>query len=174
MDGIRFGHNIAVDVHSGNTESCPFLAGTRAFQHINVEVGKLSIREKEVRGAVGIGVCKVCACPVEHRHEVVAYGVDAFSRKVAKTDFVAFYLLIAVWTRVFNGLCDRQRLHHAPTESVAFDEKTQIVDFLLRPNVAQRHIVKGGHYTLNTYLPQHGQRDFIVLAEPSPSKFHSC
>ena len=36
-----------------------------------------------------------------------------------------------------------------------------------------RHIMQGGHNAFHPDLPQHGKRDVVPLAKPSPSFFHS-
>ena len=102
----------------GELELSPFLACTLALQDIDVEIGKLSVVEIQVRSAVWIVVEQVGTSPVQHGHEVVADAVDAFSRKVAQALLINLNLLVAVGTAVLDGLHHGQTLHHAPAHAV--------------------------------------------------------
>ena len=101
---ISFSQDISSFAYTfGELELRPFLTGTFTLQDIDVEVGELSIVEIQVRGAVGIGMQQIRAGPVEHRHEVIANGVDALCREVAQTLLIDLDLLVAVGSAIFDG-----------------------------------------------------------------------
>ena len=116
---------------------------------------------------------QIRTCPVKHRHEVVADAMDAFSREVAQAFLIDFYLLVAVGAAVLDGLHHRQTLHHAPAHSIGFNILSQVANFLTCPYFAEGHIMKGCHYALHADLFQHGKRNLVFLAKPSPGSFHS-
>ena len=154
-------------------EFSPLLACALAFEDIDVEICKLGIIEIEVGRAVGILMQEVGASPIEHRHKVVTYCVDALCRKVAERLFVNLNLMVAVGSAVFDGLHHGQTLYHAPTHTVRFDILTQVTDFFAGPYLAKWHVVKGRDDTLNADLPELGKSNFVFLAKPSPSSFHN-
>ena len=171
---VGLGKHVAALAHAGGElKLCPLLAGAFAFQDVDVEIGKLGIREIEVRTAVGVVVKQVGAGPVEDGHEIVADGMDALGREVAEAFLVHLYLLVAVGTAIFNGLHHRQRLHHAPAHAITLDILSQVPDLLTGPYFAQGHVVQGGDNTFNSDLTEHGKRYLVVLAKPSPCPFHN-
>ena len=80
--------------------------------------------------------------------------------------------MVAVGTAVLDSLHDRQALHDAPAHAIAFDISFQVVYLLTCPHLTERHIVECGDDTLNTDFLEHGKRDLIILAKPSPCSFH--
>jgi hypothetical protein len=52
------------------------------------------------------------------------------------------------------------------------NEVTHFLYFIKLPHLTVGNMVQGGDNTFHTDLTEHGQRDFIVWAEPSPSFFH--
>ena len=98
--------------------------------------------------------------------------MDALCREVAQRLLVDFNLVVAVGASVFDGLDDRQAFYHAPAQTVAFDVLSQVADFLARPYLAQGYVVQGRDDAFYSNLFQHGKRNLIVLAKPSPCSFH--
>ena len=133
-------------------ESCPFLSRSLTLQDVYVEISELGIREKEVRRPIGVVVQQVSACPVEHRHEVVAYCLHSLCGKIAHRLFVDFDLLVAVRSCIFYSLHHGQTLHHAPSHTERFNILAQVAYRLACPYFAQRHIVQGSHNALHTDL----------------------
>ena len=171
--GISLGQHVtALAYPCRELKLCPFLTGTLTLQDIDIEVGKLSIVEIQVRGPVRILMKQVCTRPVEHRHKIIADAVDTLGREVTQTLLVHLYLMVTVRTAVLDGLHHRQTLHHAPAHAITLDIRTQLMDLLARPYLTQRHIVQRRHDTLHTNLSQHGKRNLILLAKPSPCSFH--
>ena len=167
--GIRLIQHIA----ARETMECgPLLPCSGTLQNIDVEIGKLCVREVEIRRTIGIGVQKIGTCPVEDGHEVVAHTVDAFGGQIVQTLPIAVQLLFAVGATIFDCLGDGQALHHAPPQAMILYIHSQVMDFFACPHFAQGHIVKSRDNALHSYLSQHRQGDFIILAEPSPCKFH--
>ena len=160
-----------VTVHS-LAHSLPVLLRILALQDVDVEIGELCEAEIEVARAIGIRVQKVCACPVEHGHEVVADGVDAFCREVAQALLVVLDELVSVRTGIFDALRNGKTLHDAPSHAVALDIFTQVAYLLPGPYLSVRHVVQGCDDTLYSYFPEHGKRNLVVLAKPSPCFFH--
>ena len=156
----------------GELELGPFLTGTFTLQNIDVEVGKLGIVEVEVGSSVGIIVEQVGTCPVEHRHEVVADTMDTLCREVAQRLLINLYLVVAVRTAILDGLYHRQTLDHAPAHTIRLDVLTQVANLFTSPHFAQGHVVQSGDDALNTNLSQHGKRNLVLLAKPSPCSFH--
>ena len=112
---------------------------------------------------------QVGACPVEHGHEVVADAVDALGRQVAQALLVDLNLLVAVRAAILDGLHHGQALDHRPPHAVALDVFAQVANLLAGPHLAQ-----GRHYALHANLFQHGKRNLVLLAKPSPCSFHKC
>ena len=122
-------------------ECSPFLACTLTLQDIDVEVGKLGIVEVEVGCTIGVGVEQVGTCPVENRHEVVTYAVNAFCRQVAQRLFVDLNLVVTIGAAILNGLNDRQRLYNTPSHAIALDVFTQVAYLFAGPYLAERNVV---------------------------------
>ena len=116
---------------------------------------------------------EIGACPVEHRHEIVAHRMYALRREVAQALLVNLNLLVAVGTSVFDGLRHGQALHDAPSQPGSLDIFTQVANGLACPDFAERHIVQRGDNALDAYLSQHRERDLILLTKPTPSFFHN-
>ena len=53
------------------------LARALASQNKDVKIGKFGIREVKIRRAVWVGMQQIGACPIQHRHKVVANGMYA-------------------------------------------------------------------------------------------------
>ena len=53
-------------------------------------------------------MCEVSTSPVEHWHEIIADALDALFSEVAKALLIHFYLMLAVWTGILDGLYYRQ------------------------------------------------------------------
>ena len=147
------GHRLLQLLHLGKHVGGPVLLGPVALKYADVEVSELRTREVKVGCAVGIGVGKVGAGPVEHGHEVVAHRVYALERKVPEALLVVVYESVALGPGVLYGLAHGQALHYRPPEAVALDVLAQVAYALARPHFAVRHVVQGGHYALHTYLP---------------------
>ena len=171
--GIDLGKDVAVRSHAWNLEPGPFLTGTLTADYVYVEICKFRIREIQIRGSVRIRVLKIGAGPVEHRHEVVADRVDAFCREVTQAFLVVLYQLIPVRTAVLYAFAHRQGLHNRPAHAVALYIFTKVTDLFTRPHLAVRHVVKGGHYALHTYLAKHIKGYAVLATEPSPGLFHN-
>ena len=150
---VAFGQYVATFAPSlGELEGGPLLAGTRALQDIDVEVGELGVVEVKVRGAVGIVVEQVGAGPVEYGHEVVADAVDALGREVAQALLVDLNLVVAVRTAVLDGLYYWQALDDAPAHAVTLDILAQVADLLTGPYFPKGYVVQGGDDALDADL----------------------
>ncbi|KXB48998.1 hypothetical protein HMPREF1870_00227 [Bacteroidales bacterium KA00344] len=173
---VHFGEDVSfvgLAVGTERDESLPVFPRAIALEDMDVEVGKLRNAEVEVARSVGILVQEVGPGPVEYRHEVVADGVDAFCGEVAHAFLVDLDLSVTVGTGKLDGLGDGQRLHDAPAKAETLNIAFQVVYFLSRPHLTERNIVQSRNDALYAYLFEHGKRDFVVLAKPSPCSFHS-
>ena len=164
--------SVRLSVRSEHLEVLPVVGSALSFEYVDVKIGELRDAEIEVACAVGVRVEQVSACPVEHWHEVIAYGVYAFCCQIAQALLVYLYLLVAVRASVFYCLGDGQRLDYRPSHAVRLDVLPEVMYLLACPHLSQWHIVKCGHDALDTDLLQHGKCYLIVLAKPSPCSFH--
>ena len=170
---VAFCQNVATSTHTcGELELCPLLASAFTLQDVNIEVSKFGIVEIEVGGTVGVLMQQVGACPVEHRHEVVADAVDAFSREVTQALLIHLNLMVTVRTAILDSLHHRQTLHHAPAHAITLNICFQIVDLLTCPHLTKRYVVQSSHDALHANLFQLGKGDFVLLAKPTPCSFH--
>ena len=115
---------------------------------------------------------QVGSCPVQHRHEVVADGVNAFTPQILQTLDVFLYQFVAVLATVLDTLAYGQTLHHAPSEPVILDILAHIPHLLLAPYLTIGYIVQGSYDALHTYLAKHVQRNLVLAAKPPPCFFH--
>jgi len=60
---------------------------------------------------------KVGPDPVDHRHEVVAYGLYTGFPEIRKADLVIFDQLIPFRTGILDSLAYRKTLNNRPSES---------------------------------------------------------
>ena len=166
-------HHRLQPLHLGHHLGSVVLLGALTLQYAAVEISKLRMAEIQVARAVGIRMGKIRTRPVEHRHEVVAHRVHALKPQILQALLVVLYQLVTVRPAVLYALAYGQALHHRPAHAVALDILSEVTYLLARPHLAVRHVMKGRHYALNAYLLEHGQRNLVVLTEPSPCLFHS-
>ena len=153
---LQFFHLLQDVTAHGLTLCLPVGLSTLALQDMNIEVSKLWEREVQVGTSVGVVVEQVGTCPVKHRHEVIADGMNTLKREVSQTFLISLYLLISVGTGILDALYHRQRLYHTPSHSVTFDVLLQVADLLAGPHLTIRYIVQGRNNAFHTNFFQHG------------------
>ena len=116
---------------------------------------------------------QVGACPVEHRHEIIADGLDAAASQVAQASDIVGNELVAVGAAILDALAHGQAFHHAPSESVILDILFHFHHLLLAPHHAGLDVVERCDDAFYANLAQHVQGDFVVGAEPTPCLFHT-
>ena len=124
-DDVVYEAFLTLGIHAG----CDFLChaaeclgvvvglGSGTLKYVDVEVGEFGAVEVEIGSAVGVGILKVGACPVEYGHEVIAYSLHASLAQVGKTLFVAVDKLVAVGAAVFYRFAHRQAFYNRPTQT---------------------------------------------------------
>ena len=115
---------------------------------------------------------KVCAGPVKHRHEIVAYRMYALCGKIAKALLIILDKIIAVRSAIFDAFAYRKALNHRPAHSITLNVFAKVAYPFTGPYFSVRHIVKGCDDALNTDLAQHVQGYAVLAAEPPPGLFH--
>ena len=165
-------HAFGQGVHALERGGVVVAARILAAEYVAVEIGKFGAVEIKVGSAVGVGIFQLCACPVEHGHEVVAHGAHAGASQVLEACLIVLYKRVAVGTGIFYRLADRQTFHHRPAQTGAFDDVLHAVHLVERPHLSVGDVVQSRDYAFHAYLAQHFQCDLILGAKPPPGLFH--
>ena len=95
---------------------------------------------------------KVGACPVKHRHEVIANTLHTLSGEIAHRSLIHLDLFVAVWSAILYGLHHGQTFHHRPSHTVRLDIFSEVAYLLACPYFAERYVVQCRYDAFDTDL----------------------
>ena len=97
--------------------------------------------EAKSTAAVGHFVCQIGASPVENRHEVIGYDINATFSEVDEALLVIVDILLEVARLCFDMFVDRYAFYGCPTQASVFNNLLALEDFLFCPNHAIGDVV---------------------------------
>ena len=105
----------------------------------------------EKRGrAVSYGMKKVASRPVEYRHEVIAYYLNAELGEISDGCFVVFDIGVATGKADLDIIVNVDRLDHVHVESVLVKLALDLGDLTFLPYLSGHLMVERPHDTFNT------------------------
>jgi hypothetical protein len=132
-------------------------------------IGVEAQRERAVRHLVE----EVGAGPVDHRHEIVADGVDAVRGQRADRLAVGVEMLLPVAGAGLDLLGDRDALDHRPAHAAGFHFRIALGDVVNVPGGPVRDVMQSRHDAGRARLPYMLQGNLVLRAEPAPGLFHA-
>ncbi len=138
--------------HGGKALSGGLLLGSAVILFRSRTLQQIKL---EGRKSVGVEAQRFCAIrqrpgevgsrPVQHRHEVVADGINAAGSQIAYRLLIIGDIAKVVTTLGFNRLMDRDALYHRPDQTFFRQQCLTRFNLLNRPYLAVRDMVQRRH-----------------------------
>ena len=84
---------------------------------------------------------KVSPYPVDHRHEIIAYGLHSGFSEICQTYLIVRNEPVPVRTCVLDSLAYREAFHYRPPESITFDIVAKVFNCVQSPYFSVRYFM---------------------------------
>lgn len=148
-----------------------FLLRPGSFQDKEVEGQECVPLESQRPRTVGHLIGQISTCPVEYRHEIVGYHIDAAGGQVLQALFIIFDITFKAGRLGLDGFVYGNTLHHTPLQTGLGNERLPFLNLFDTPNLSVGDVVQGVYNIGGSGLPDVGQADGIVRPVPTPRLF---
>src|SRR5690606_10627539 len=115
-----------------------------SLEQEELEGRKLRRIETEGLGTIRHFIGQVGTGPIQYRHEVIAYRIDATTAQVRNALSVVGYIFLVIPGPFLDVLMDRNALHNGPSESHLLNLCFPLLDFLHLPDRSVWNMVQCG------------------------------